>query len=100
MNSERKLITEYFNKYYPKKTYYVQNEVFELLLGVFFGFFFSALKDSIGNRAVQVVSSFQDEGKSKRFFDEAEKVTSELDRYAKENKELKEKITQLLERVK
>lgn len=97
MNSERKLITEYFNKYYPKKTYYVHNEVFELLLGVFFGFFFSALKDSIGNRAVQVVSSFQDEGKSKRFFDEAEKVTSELERYAKENKELSDKLKKIEE---
>lgn len=93
---EKEIINEYFSKYYPKRNY-VYNEVFELIAGLFLGFFFSALKDSISNRALSVVRSFEQPQVSAQFFKDSEKLVGELGDYAKQNKELQERLEALEE---
>ncbi len=90
--NDKHIINEYFNTYYPKKKVFIHNEVFELIAGLFLGFFFSALKDTISNRAVQIVQRLDDPRIANNFIQDNEKITAQIEEYAKGNKGLEEKL--------
>ena len=90
--NDKHIINEYFNTYYPKKKVFIHNEMVELLFGLFLGFFFSALKDTISNRAVQIVQRLDDPKVSQQFIKQNEDMLKEIESYAKANKELEDKL--------
>jgi hypothetical protein len=95
--NDKHIINEYFNTYYPKKKVFIHNEMVELLFGLFLGFFFSALKDTISNRAVQIVQRLDDPRIANNFIKDNEKIITQIEEYAEGNKKLEEKLKNIEE---
>ena len=95
--NDKHIINEYFNTYYPKKKVFIHNEMVELLFGLFLGFFFSALKDTISNRAVQIVQRLDDPRIANNFIKDNEKIIAQIEEYAEGNKKLEEKLKSIEE---